>query len=289
MRRHINISVRTPNARKFRGFILSLAAVVVALPACAPGSVSVGPSIEGSPRVGILLTASVGDWAPVPLSFAYSWERCTPGGTSCSPTGSELPTYRLTPSDIGSYIRVAVAARNSFGSTTRFSVPIGPITDTSEYATASATVPYSCAGVGFAAYLGVLPTQNVDITLTAPVVAEPNQQFDVTVDISTLTLDVPPLPLDGPPLIALNPVGASGSTGGHATGVSAIFEGPIATIPRLTMSATPTGSGAGTATFTAGNISILISSTGFVCTVVGSASPLSVTTQIRVAPTAIPH
>ncbi len=50
-------------------------------PAGTPPVNTSAPSVSGTPRVGETLTASPGGWSgTAPISYAYSWQRCTAGG-----------------------------------------------------------------------------------------------------------------------------------------------------------------------------------------------------------------
>jgi parallel beta-helix repeat protein len=80
-------------------------------------SISSLPSVHGTPVVGSWLTATPGTWTSA-SSSAYSWLRCGPSGAACVPiVDATSSTYRLTPGDRGSRIRVTVIAQNANGST----------------------------------------------------------------------------------------------------------------------------------------------------------------------------
>lgn len=83
------------------------------------------PAIAGTPREGLTLTATRGDWVgTAPITFAYQWVRCGPGGGAAD--GSNCPaiggatgqSHRLTRADVGSRLRVRVTASNGAGSRT---------------------------------------------------------------------------------------------------------------------------------------------------------------------------
>ena len=51
-----------------------------------------------------------------PSGYTYAWLRCPASGTGCSAiAGATAATYRLTASDVGHAVRVAVSARNAAG------------------------------------------------------------------------------------------------------------------------------------------------------------------------------
>jgi len=131
-------------------------------------------------------------------------------------------------------------------------------------ATTTTVVPYSCAGVGFASYLGTLPTQNVTVTMTAPTEVTVGQAFTVTADITPLALVEPPLALNVQANMPFNPVGATGSNGGAGLSGTVNAVGATFNVPQFTMTATPTVT-SGAITFSAGNIGIVQGATGFAC------------------------
>jgi hypothetical protein len=64
-----------------------------------------------------MLTAGTGTWAGSPTSFAFQWQRCNAGGTSCADVvGATTGTYVLSAADAGATIRVVVTATNTAGS-----------------------------------------------------------------------------------------------------------------------------------------------------------------------------
>ena len=97
------------------------AALAAAVPASAPAaradgwvSVTAGPSVSGTARVGSTLTASGGHWTGPPNTVAgYGWLRCTSTDpSSCSPIrGAEsTATYKLVSDDQGRRIRAVLWA-----------------------------------------------------------------------------------------------------------------------------------------------------------------------------------
>ncbi|MFM6973641.1 MAG: beta strand repeat-containing protein [Agromyces sp.] len=63
------------------------------------------PTITGTVRVGLILSATTGTWAPTPDSFRYQWYR----GTTAI-TGATASTYTLVAADLGAAIKVTVTA-----------------------------------------------------------------------------------------------------------------------------------------------------------------------------------
>ncbi len=74
------------------------------------------PTISGSARLGATLTASPGNWTPATPSFAYQWQSSANGGGSWTGIiGANAATYTLAQSDVGTMVRVVVAATNIDG------------------------------------------------------------------------------------------------------------------------------------------------------------------------------
>jgi subtilisin family serine protease len=87
-------------------------------PPPAPPANTSPPTISGTPQAGQTLSASTGSWTGSPTSYAYQWERCDSGGTSCSDVaGATAASYALTSADVGATMRVTVGAANSAGAT----------------------------------------------------------------------------------------------------------------------------------------------------------------------------
>ncbi len=93
-----------------------------ALTAAVPSNTS-PPSISGTAAQGQTLTASPGSWSgDTPITFAYQWQRCNAGGSSCASISGETNATRLVDSgDVGSTLQVKVTATNSSGSTSQTS------------------------------------------------------------------------------------------------------------------------------------------------------------------------
>jgi len=76
------------------------------------------PSVVGKTVEGETLQATAGSWSNDPASYAYQWKDCDVLGGGCMPvSGATSSGYQLTPSDVGSTMRVVVTATNAGGST----------------------------------------------------------------------------------------------------------------------------------------------------------------------------
>ncbi|HEX6702190.1 MAG TPA: hypothetical protein VF101_15790, partial [Gaiellaceae bacterium] len=89
-----------------------------------PSNVS-APTVSGTAMQGATLTASLGSWSGVSISYTYNWNRCDTTGANCKvfASGSTMSTYVLAALDVGSTIRVTVAASNRNGSVSSTSAP----------------------------------------------------------------------------------------------------------------------------------------------------------------------
>src|SRR5262249_17870744 len=76
------------------------------------------PEITGQTQYGSVLGASTGLWSGLPTSYAYQWDRCNSGGSSCAPiAGATAASYApLASADVGATLSVAVTASNSISS-----------------------------------------------------------------------------------------------------------------------------------------------------------------------------
>ena len=80
----------------------------------APVNTSV-PVVSGVAQVGQTLSASTGSWSGTsPISYAYRWQRCSPGCVDIS--GATASSYAAVAADVGATLRAVVTASNSAGS-----------------------------------------------------------------------------------------------------------------------------------------------------------------------------
>jgi hypothetical protein len=93
-------------------------------PRYAPSASSV-PSLVGKPKIGHILTGSIGIWAgEPPITYTYAWQRCDATGASCANVrGATKLRYQVSAKDVGYTLRFAVVATNSIGTTTSKSDP----------------------------------------------------------------------------------------------------------------------------------------------------------------------
>ena len=76
------------------------------------------PQITGTTSQGQQLSAGIGTWSGSPTGYAYQWRRCDTSGAGCTDiAGATGSIYTLIAADVGSTVRVGVAAANANGST----------------------------------------------------------------------------------------------------------------------------------------------------------------------------
>lgn len=129
----------------------SQTSLVAAAPAPAPAPTVVPPSptsaptISGSAQQGQTLTAATGSWSGTqPLTYAYQWQRCSSTGTNCAAvSGANAQSYLLGSADVGSTLRVAVAASNSAGSATATSTVTAVVTATATSSTSTGSLTWA--------------------------------------------------------------------------------------------------------------------------------------------------
>ena len=88
----------------------------------------VAPSITGTAKDGQTLTAENGTWEGTPtITYSYQWQRCNGAGEACKNDETQkASTYKLTPADVGSTLKVIVTAKNGGGETPATS-PASPV------------------------------------------------------------------------------------------------------------------------------------------------------------------
>ena len=125
---HLRVLVTATNATG-SGVSESSATNAVAGPVPAE---TAAPTVTGTARVGLTLTAHPGTWSPAATSYAYQWQRSTDGGVSWnSITNATASTYVTTSADAGAKVRVVVTAANANGSgTAANSAAFGPLSGT---------------------------------------------------------------------------------------------------------------------------------------------------------------
>jgi hypothetical protein len=117
--------------RKLFVSLISLVAagvITTAAWAAAPSNTTT-PTITGTPKKGMTLTAHHNEWTNNPTSFTYRWQRCGADGTGCAGIGATGKTYTLVAADVDHTVRVRVTAANADGSSTAFSKPTDVISD----------------------------------------------------------------------------------------------------------------------------------------------------------------
>ena len=110
-------------------FAIAPTGLVIATAPTAPAN-TVAPSISGTPKSGLTLSANPGTWTGSPApTFTYQWRRCDSLGDNCVDIGGAVSiNYSATPVDAGSTIRVVVTASNGTVDASATSDQVGPVT-----------------------------------------------------------------------------------------------------------------------------------------------------------------
>jgi hypothetical protein len=87
------------------------------------------PTINGTMLVGRQLTALTGSFdGDSPIATTFTWQRCDATGAACHTIlGAKKVVYHPTAADLGSTLRLAVTAKNAFGTIVSMSDPTEPV------------------------------------------------------------------------------------------------------------------------------------------------------------------
>lgn len=92
-------------------------------PITPPGVTATGTSAP-APTQGQVVTATTGDWTGSPTSTAFSWQRCSSTGHSCTPiSGATASSYLPTAADVGATLQAVVTATGAGGPASSASPP----------------------------------------------------------------------------------------------------------------------------------------------------------------------
>lgn len=165
-----------------------------------PPVVSVSPTVPSAPGAGVSVTGVQGTWVGAD-SYSYQWLRCASSATTTSFAGPVVApsgcvviggatalNYQPTMEDAGNFLRLAVTAVNSGGSTTAVSatsanaVGLAPLTvdlvsssdtgaSSTDNLTRDTTPTYSIAGLAIGADYTVTATQGASTVQRGPFTA----------------------------------------------------------------------------------------------------------------------
>ncbi len=90
------------------------------------------PAISGTTKDEQTLSAENGEWKGTPpITYTYQWQRCDSSGNNCTDiSGASASTYKLTPADVDSTLKVTVTAKNAAGETPATSPASAEVTAT---------------------------------------------------------------------------------------------------------------------------------------------------------------
>ena len=81
-----------------------------------PPAISSAPTISGTVRAGLTLSATNGTWSNTPTSYSYQWKSASASGGAYSDiANANSSTYELAAGDVGRYLKVSVVASNTSG------------------------------------------------------------------------------------------------------------------------------------------------------------------------------
>ena len=114
----------TVTAENSAGTRTATSAATAAIAGVAPVN-GAAPTLSGSAIDGEPLTGARGSWSGSdPIAYAYQWQRCDAGILSCDEiAGATTLSYAIQAADIGSRLRLEVAAQNVAGQTEALSAP----------------------------------------------------------------------------------------------------------------------------------------------------------------------
>jgi hypothetical protein len=94
-----------------------------------PPILVVAPTVSGTARDGLVLTAVDGTWAgPVVVQTTYEWWRCDAAGSNCAiVSGATAQSLVLGGADIGLTLRARIVRTSAGGTTAAFSQPTAPV------------------------------------------------------------------------------------------------------------------------------------------------------------------
>ena len=86
---------------------------------------SIPPTIVGTVKTGVILTAVPGTWSGgKPVAFTYQWQRCDAAGNNCTPiAGATADTYKPASDDLGHALIATVTAQSTSGGAATASAP----------------------------------------------------------------------------------------------------------------------------------------------------------------------
>ncbi len=159
------------------------------------------PTLAGAVEVGGTLTATPGIWSGEgTISYAYQWESCGPGESSCTPIeGATEETYTLPPAEQGSALRAKITITGPHASHVLYTpatvgVPGGEVTPTEAQEVAQQTDP---------ALLAPATTAELEEKTIAPTLADGEEQLTAHATLTSATVSK-----ENPAELAVNtPVG----------------------------------------------------------------------------------
>ena len=161
--KYLRAAVTYSNARGSTTSVSATSAAVAARPRFAPTVSTTSPSMAGLAMVGQQLLGGKGEWSafPTQVAYTYRWYRCTSAGISanslpsgCTALSGTSLGYKVVSSDLNRYMRLAVTATNSIGSSTVWSAASAKVVSSSLVAPTATGTPCIALGLGGDPYVG---------------------------------------------------------------------------------------------------------------------------------------
>lgn len=119
---------------------VSVASAAVGPVAKNPPLNTAAPTVSGDTQRGSKLTGTTGTWAGDGLKYSYQWQRSANGSTWTNIASATATTRTVAVADEGDRLRLLVTAKNSDGSASDGSAPVGPATKNLQSSTSAPTV-----------------------------------------------------------------------------------------------------------------------------------------------------
>jgi hypothetical protein len=181
------------------------------------------PTIGGTATEGQTLTAREGTWTGSPTAIAYQWQRCNSAGGSCTNVvGALANSYGLSASDVGSTLRVLVAATNGAGTTTATSAQTAAVAARVAQQTDCFNAPGACgypdpnySNVGPSTSCSSLtPSGALTVSTAGATVQNMNITGKVTIAANNVTLTNDCISVNGKAELGTNAVAITGGKSG---------------------------------------------------------------------------
>lgn len=133
--------------KRLSAVLAAVFACLLTFAACAlaavPAVITYPTLTTNSPVVGTAEVTTNGTWTGSPTSYAYQWQDCNPGGSTCirNIAGATSASYTPTSSDLGDTLRAVVYATNADGTAHTAVVTTGNVSNPAGTAPSNTVLP----------------------------------------------------------------------------------------------------------------------------------------------------